>query len=180
MTTIAAAIERLETVLERREGFGIGTNTAVTTLTGGLACATDEGHWHHETDLAAAMGGTGGAPSPGVLLRAAFGSCMAMSYRLRAARHGVEVTSIRVTVETDSELAGMLLVDADPPPGYTAIRYHVEVESPSPEADVLAVLDEGDQLSPVLDALVRTNAVSRTTSVNRTTPLTTPLTTVEG
>ena len=56
-----------------------------------------------------ALGGDGSAPSPSVLVRAALGSCMAMTYRLRAARAGVELTSVRVTVETDSELAGMLL-----------------------------------------------------------------------
>ena len=54
-----------------------------------------------------------------------------MCYQLRAAEHGVELTSVRVTVETDSELRGMLQCDAAAPPGFTEIRYHVEVESPA-------------------------------------------------
>ena len=98
-------------------------------------------------------------------MRAALGSCLAMMYQLRAARHGVELTSIRVLVETDSEIAGMLLCDTASPPGYTGIRYHVEIESRAADADVLRIIDEGDALSPLLDVFARVNAVQRTTSI---------------
>jgi uncharacterized OsmC-like protein len=98
-------------------------------------------------------------------MRAALGSCMAMSYRLRAARHGIELRSIRVTVEADSELAGMLSCDASAPPGYTEIRYHVDVESSAPPDEVMRIIDEGDRLSPLLDVLTRTNATRRSTSI---------------
>ncbi|MDP9463899.1 MAG: OsmC family protein, partial [Actinomycetota bacterium] len=138
---------------------------SVTTLPAGLRCSPEEGRWHQESDLPGSLGGSGAAPTPGVLLRAALGSCMAMSYQLRAAKHGVALTSIRVTVEADSELAGMLLCDASAPPGYTELRYHVDVESPAPAADVLRVIDEGDQLSPLLDVFTRSNTIRRTTSI---------------
>ena len=87
-----------------------------------------------------------------------------MTYRLRAARHGVDLTPVRVSVEADSELAGMLLCDAAAPPGYTEVRYHVEVESPDDPARVRAILDEGDRLSPLLDVFV---ASSRRTAPPR-------------
>jgi uncharacterized OsmC-like protein len=163
--TISNAIERLESVLTRRSDFGVGTAQSVTTLSAGLSCTTEEGPWHIASDLPEALGGGGGAPTPGVLVRAALGSCMAMSYRLRAAKHGVELTSIRVTVEADSELAGMLSCDASAPPGYSEVRYHVEVESPAPPDDVRRVIDEGDQLSPLLDVFTRTTTMRRTTSI---------------
>ena len=59
------------------------------------------------------------------------GACLAMGYQLRAAEHGIELTSVRVTVETDSEMCGMLQCDAAAPPGFTEIRYCVELESPA-------------------------------------------------
>jgi uncharacterized OsmC-like protein len=90
---------------------------------------------------------------------------MAMSYRLRAAKHGVELTSLRVTVEADSELAGMLLVDAPAPPGFTEVRYHVEIESPASPDEVARIIDEGDRLSPLLDVLSRANALRRSMSI---------------
>ncbi len=88
-----------------------------------------------------------------------------MGYRLRAAKLDVELTSIRVTVETDSELAGLLLPDAAAPPGYTEVRYHVEIESPAPADDVRRVIEEGDRLSPMLDVFTRTNTIHRTMSI---------------
>jgi uncharacterized OsmC-like protein len=168
VNTIATAIDRLESALSRRADFGQSTNHSVTTLREGLCCSTEEGSWNIDSDLPQSLGGTGSAPSPGVLVRAALGSCLAMMYQLRAAKHGVELTSIRVVVEADSEIAGMLLCDTASPAGYTAIRYHVDIETPAPNADVLRVIDEADQLSPLLDVFTRANTVQRTTSIRAT------------
>ena len=162
---IGRAVERLEAAVVGRPGFGVGTSHSVTTLREGLRCTTVEGEWSTDADLRPAIGGGGSAPTPNVLMRAALGSCMAMTYRLRAARHGVELTSVRVSVEADSELAGMLLCDAAAPPGYTEVRYHVEVDSPDDPARVLAILDEGDRLSPLLDVFSRANTMRRTTEI---------------
>jgi uncharacterized OsmC-like protein len=162
---IANSIERLERALASRPGFGIGTWRGVTTLTDGLRCTTEDGPWRIEADLTDRLGGSDSAPSPSALVRAALGSCVAMCYRLRAAKHGVPLASVRVTVETDSALAGMLQPDSGEAPGFRAIRYHVEVESTAPIDDVLRVIDEGDRLSPVLDDLSRANRAERTVEV---------------
>jgi uncharacterized OsmC-like protein len=165
VNTIANAIERLEVAVERRTGFGVKTTRSVTTVIDGLRCSTEEGRWRTDSDLPAALGGSGASPTPSVLLRAALGSCMAMSYRLRAAKHGVELTSLRVTVEADSELAGMLLVDASVPAGFTEVRYHIEIESPASPDEVARIIDEGDRLSPLLDVFSRANALRRSMSI---------------
>ena len=165
---IGAAIERVEAAVVRRAGFGVGTSHSVTTLQDGLRCSTSEGSWTVESDMSPTFGGGASAPTPSVLLRAALGSCMAITYRMRAARYGVELTSVRVTVETDAELAGMLFCDSSAPPGYAEVRYHVEVDSPDDADRVLAILDEGDRLSPVLDVFSRATTVRRTTDVRQT------------
>jgi uncharacterized OsmC-like protein len=161
---IAAAVTRLETAAERRIGFGRATNTASITLVDGLRCCSEEGAWSIDTDLPSSLGGSGSAPTPGVLLRAALGSCLAMGYRLRAARRGIAVRSIRVTVESDSEIDGMLRTTSTAPPGFTAIRYHVELDTSAPAEDIEALVDEADRLSPVLDAIGRANPVHRSLS----------------
>ena len=132
----------------------------------GLRCSTEAGAWTIETDLHPALGGDGSAPSPSVLLSAALGACLAMGYQMRAAEEGIELTSVRVTVETDSELRGMLLCDAAVPPGFTDIRYRVELESPARTTDLERMADLADRLSPVLDALTRANRVQRTIAIN--------------
>jgi uncharacterized OsmC-like protein len=162
---IGEAVQRLEAALARRADFGHSTSRSVTTVVDGLRCRTEEGPWRIETDLPAVLGGGDAASTPSVLARAALGSCMAMMYVLRAARHGVELTSVTVQIETDSEIAGMLVCGTPSPAGFREIRCHVEVESPADEASVRRILDEADSLSPVLDMFGRANAVRRTTSI---------------
>ncbi|HEX4980880.1 MAG TPA: OsmC family protein [Ilumatobacteraceae bacterium] len=162
---IGAAVTRLEAAVERRTGFGRATNTASITLVDGLRCCSEEGAWSIDTDLPTGLGGSGSAPTPGVLLRAALGSCLAMGYRLRAARRGIPVRSIRVTVESDSEIDGMLRATSTAPPGFTAIRYHVELDTSAPAETIEALVDEADQLSPILDAVGRANPLRRSLSI---------------
>lgn len=162
---VAAALGRLHSALAGRPGFGRSASTSVSVLGAGLRCETAERSWRIVSDLSAALGGEGAAPSPATLVRAALGACLAMSYRLQAAERGIELTSVRVTVETESELCGMLVGGADAPPGFTAVRYHVDIETPAPRSEIEHLLEVGDQLSPVLDMLTRAHVVARTTSI---------------
>lgn len=164
---VAAALARLHGAMAKRPGVGHSTRTSVSTLVGRLQCSTTEGSSVIESDLPPALGGEAAAPSPTALMRAALGACLAMTYRLRAAELGIELTTVRVTVESESELCGMLDPDADAPPGFTALRYRVEIESPAPERDVELIVEVGDRLSPVLDMLTRPHAVARTLSIER-------------
>jgi uncharacterized OsmC-like protein len=163
---IAEALERLNGTLGRRSDFGHHTGSSVTTLVEGLRCETVSGRWTVASDLGPAFGGEGSAPTPSALLSAALGACLAMGYQLRAAETEIELTSVRVTVDTDSELRGMLQRDAAVPPGFTEIRYRVELESPARRSDIERIVDLADRLSPVLDALTRGNRVRRTVSIN--------------
>lgn len=163
---IADALKRLNGALAHRPDFGHHTGSTVTTLVEGLRCSTEAGGWTIASDLRPGMGGEGSAPTPTVLLSSALGACLAMGYQLRAAEHGIELSSVRVTVETDSELGGMLQCDAAAPPGFTEIRYRVELESPARTSDIEQIVELADRLSPVLDALTRVNRVQRTVSIN--------------
>ncbi len=161
---IAPALERLR-ALSGRPGFGHSTKTSASTLVGDLRCETTEGASLIESDLPTALGGDDSAPTPSALIRAALGACLAMGYRLRAAELGIELTTVRVTVESESELRGMLDAAADVPPGLTALRYHVEIDSPAAQRDVVRVIELGDRLSPVLDMLTRPLDIERSVAI---------------
>jgi uncharacterized OsmC-like protein len=164
---IAAALERLNGVLANKPGLGHATSTSVSTLDIGLCCSTSERSHEIAVDMAPAFGGDGSAPNPVTRLRAALGACLAIGYRMHAAERGIELTSVRVTVEADSDVRGMLDPEACAPPGFTALRYRVEIESPSPADEVEHVVELADRLSPVLDALMRPQAIPRTVSITR-------------
>lgn len=75
-----------------------------------------------ETDMPAAVGGAGSAPSPGWYLRAAVAACVTSLAAMRAAQLGW--TGFRCDVEVDSESddRGILGVDASVPGGPLSMR----------------------------------------------------------
>lgn len=163
---IRRSLVRLERAIARRQGFGHVTQSSTTTCAAALQCAAREADHLVRADLPRGLGGTDGAPSPGALLRAGLGSCLAMGYRLRAARHDIPLDGIVVTVDTDSVLAGMLDPTQAHPPGFTGIRVHVRLDSPAPDRDLQALIDEADRLSPVLDVVSRPNPIERSIRLN--------------
>lgn len=162
---ISVALDRAESAVRKRPSVGIGTERSISTITDGLRCTSEEGEFRFETDLGVALGGDGSGPSPGVLGRAALGSCLAIGYQMRAARLGVELTALTVEIEADYDIAGMLSMESAARPGYQEVRYHVTVETSAPEADVLRVLDEGDILSPYRDVFAGVTPMRRTVSI---------------
>ena len=164
-SSIASSLERLEAVARKRPEFARDTYHSVTTLVDGLQCRSEERGWQVQSDLPATIGGAGSGPTPGMLGRAALGSCLAMGYKLHAERLGVQLTSIQIEVEADSDDAGMLFLDSEARPGYSEVRYHVDIVSPEPEELVLKVLDEGDALSPYRDVFSQSTPMQRTTSI---------------
>ena len=163
--SLSAALDRLENVVTKHPSVGAGTERSISTITDGLRCTSEEGAFRFETDLPDNMGGDGSGPSPGVLGRAALGSCLAMGYQMRAARLGVDLASLSVEVEADFDVVGMLSMESAARPGYSEVRYHVRVESSAPEADILRVLDEGDVLSPYRDVFSARTPLTRTISI---------------
>jgi uncharacterized OsmC-like protein len=162
---IQSALSRMEATVAKRPAFGEGTETSVSTVAGGLRCTSEEGSWTFETDLPDTLGGSGTAPSPGVLGRAALGSCLAIGYQMSAARLGVPVSSITVEIAAAYDIAGMLTLDSEARPGYSDVRYHVSVASSAPEADIMQVLDEGDALSPYRDVFSAPTPMTRSVTI---------------
>jgi len=158
---------RIEGIVAKRPEVGTDPDVSVTTLTSGLKCTSVEGDWTVESDLPAVLGGTGAAPGPGALMRASLGGCLAMGYKVRASLLGVAVDSVSVTVTSHAALVGHLDLTSEQRPGYDEIQYHVELCSDASDADLARVMDEGDQLSPLLDAIANLNNMRRTVEVHR-------------
>ena len=169
---IATALGRLRAALDSRPELGrANVSTAVADLSDGVRCVVREKAWRVESDLAAPLGGDGAAPSPAALVRAALGACLAMGYQLRAAEAGIALDAVRVTVESESDVRGLLGPATSQRPGFTALRYHVEVDSPASAAELNRLIELGDLHSPVLDMLTRPHTVTRSVSLGPLTPV---------
>ena len=108
------------------------------------------------TDMVASVGGTGSAPSPGWLLRAAEASCVATLIAMRAAMLGVRLTSVEVTVDSESDDRGLLGMDDSVPAGPLSGRVIVRIAGDGVDASTLDTIARwGVKHCPVCDALER-------------------------
>jgi uncharacterized OsmC-like protein len=142
-------LDRNAKALEMRPGIGRGTAVTKVRLDDGLACEVEDGPWKLRVDMSSKAGGAGSAPNPGVLGRAALGSCLAMNYARMAARKGLPLDSIEVEVQADYDsryeygLSGRN-------PGYKQVRCVARVASPAPAGEVRQALEEAHEFTTYL------------------------------
>ena len=106
------------------------------------------------TDMPAAVGGGGAAPSPGWFLRAAVAACVTSLAVMRAAQLGIEGFSCEVEVDSESDDRVILGLDASVPGGPLSMRVGVRMTGAS--ADRLAeVAHWAVDHCPVSDAVRR-------------------------
>lgn len=164
---IRTFIDRSIKALELRPSMGHHTAVSKTRVVDGLHCEIEEGRWKLSADLSEKAAGSGKGPDPGVLARAALGSCLAMGYVMWAAYREVPLESVEVEVQADFD-AGAQYGVGDAPPGYTEVRYIVTIGSPAPEDDVMRIVEETEKRSPYFDVFTREQKVVRSVRINAT------------
>jgi uncharacterized OsmC-like protein len=147
--------ERKARALHRRPELARGAGyTRVRLPEAGLACQVegDDGQVRGDlrVDLAPADGGTGTAAGPGDLLRASLGACLAMDYRLWAARLDVPIGAVEIDLTVEFDARGALLAETDIRPGWRRLTCAVTIHSAAPAADVARVVDVANARCPVL------------------------------
>lgn len=151
---IRTAVERGIEAMKLRSTLGRGTAVTTARLGDGLAVAIEDGRWRLAADMSERAGGSGGAPDPGVLGRAALASCLAVGYAMWAARLGVPLRDLSVSVEADYDVRGELGV-TDDSPSYSEVRCKVRIDSPAARSDLEALVEITERHSPYLDLFRR-------------------------
>jgi uncharacterized OsmC-like protein len=165
MESISRAIATASEHLTEHPEAGSGTDAAATAVREeGLRFRVEGPKGEVITDMSKTVGGGATAPTPGWLLRAALASCDATAVAMDAAREGVELTALTVTVESESDFRGALGVDDSVPPGPSAVRVRIQLAAANATEDQLReIVQRAESRSPVHDAVVR--EVSMTTEV---------------
>jgi uncharacterized OsmC-like protein len=103
-----------------------------------------------DTDMPKGVGGTASAPPPGWMLRAALASCTGTVIVMRAAKLGVKLDKLDVTVESESDNRGMLGLDDRVSAALSGFRTRVFIraENAAP-AELEAIVRWADAHSPV-------------------------------
>jgi uncharacterized OsmC-like protein len=109
-----------------------------------------------ETDMPAAVGGSGSLPGPGWFFRAAMAACVASLATMRAAQLGRAGFGCEVDVDSESDDRGILGVDRSVPGGPLSVRIRVRMVAGNLRLDELEELAVwAVEHCPVSDAVRR-------------------------
>lgn len=125
--------------------------TAVASLKGGLAFTVSGPKGEAvATDMPNAIGGGGGVPQPGWLLRAALASCTGTVIAMRAAQLGITLDRLEVNVDSESDNRGLLGLDENVSAALSNLRTVVNVRAANAShGDLKALVQWGNAHSPV-------------------------------
>jgi uncharacterized OsmC-like protein len=156
--------EQQTRVLKRHPSLGKASVQSSVKLVATTACEFRRGGRVMLVDLPLEEGGTDSGPTPGDLMRASLGACMAMSYRSWAARLGIDLRSVEVDVTCEFDARGQLGIDDEVPVGWERLLLEVRIVSAAAASDVRRVVEVADRLSPMLanlsSAIARAHALT--------------------
>jgi uncharacterized OsmC-like protein len=155
--SIRSAVEEASRYLTKHPEAAAATDAAATAVREeGLRFRVEGPNGNLSSDMSKTVGGGATAPTPGWLLRAALASCDATLVAMEAARDGVELTGLEVTVDSESDFRGVLGVDDSVQPGPLAVRVRIQLASSNASQDQLReIVERAETRSPVRDALAR-------------------------
>jgi uncharacterized OsmC-like protein len=128
---IRAAMDNVARMIAENPGKARARNAPATaTLTGGLKFAVAGPNGEATvTDMPKGIGGGNDGVAPGWLLRAALASCTGTVIAMRAARLGIELTELAVTVESHSDNRGMLGLDDSVSAALSGLQMRVAIKA---------------------------------------------------
>jgi uncharacterized OsmC-like protein len=154
-----------ETLRAHPEKAGAKYAPATATLASGLKCrVTGPSGEQIETDMPPALGGAGSGPNPGWFFRASLAACCSTVIAAQAARLGIDLTKLEVTVEGEGDNRGMLGLDAAISAGHSALHTSVRISGRNATDEQLNELVQWAALHSPVGCTVR-DAPTNTLSV---------------
>jgi uncharacterized OsmC-like protein len=149
-TEIRKAIETLGTAFSADPAKARAKNAPATAkLTEGLHCEVTGPYGARiVTDMPPAMGGAATGPNPGWFLRAALASCTTTAIAMRAAKLGIKLDELELTVETESDARGLLGI-GDVSAALAGVRTKVRIRGDASPQALRELVQWGDAHSPV-------------------------------
>jgi len=130
------------------EGFAVDGSTEALENAG----ETTTRRFTFRSDWPREAGGRDSGPTPGELVLAALGACLASTYATQAATGGVDIDELEVNLEAEVDLRGGLEV-APVRPGVRGVRATVAVRSEADDRALEALGQAVRRTSPIYDTL---------------------------
>ena len=106
-----------------------------------------------EIDEPEKLGGTDMGPNPVELLLSSLGGCLTVVITTFSDQFGVQLRDLRIRVEGDIDPDGFMGKNSSVRPGVLEIRYHVDIDSPSPKERVDELMRHVEKVCPIKDTL---------------------------
>ena len=157
---IAAAMQRVESVLKRRPEVGLHDDAPATARweSGTRVVSSHANGTRLVTDMPTELGGSGEQVTPGWLFRAGLASCLATRIAMGAAVAGFELAMLEVLASSRSDARGIFgMSEASGEPvcaGPRDIQVLVRIAAPGVSPERLRILiEESNRCSPVSAAV---------------------------
>jgi uncharacterized OsmC-like protein len=104
------------------------------------------------------------APTPVELVLSGLASCLTAGVAAIAQRRGIQLHSVRASLEADMDIQGILGIDDEVRNGFGAIRVHFDIRADASEDDIKALVAQSQKRSAVFDIV--TNPTNVFVTVN--------------
>ena len=104
------------------------------------------------------------APTPVELVLSGLASCLMAGVAAVAQRRGIQLRSVKATLEGDMDIHGILGIDGDVRNGFGSIRVHFDISADASEEEMKALVAQSQKRSAVFDIV--TNPTNVFVTVN--------------
>ena len=104
------------------------------------------------------------APTPVELVLSGLASCLTAGVAAVAQRRGIQLHSVKASLEADMDIYGILGIDDDVRNGFGSIRVHFDIRADASEDDIKALVAQSQKRSAVFDII--TNPTNVFVTVN--------------
>jgi uncharacterized OsmC-like protein len=99
------------------------------------------------------------APTPVEIVLSGLASCLTAGVAAVAQRRGIQLESVKATLEADMDIQGILGIDDDVRNGFGAIRVHFDIHADASEDDIKALVAQSQKRSAVFDIITNPSSV---------------------
>ena len=103
-------------------------------------------------------------PTPVEFVLVGLGACLTAGIAAVAQNRGIQLNSVKATIEGDMDILGILGADPEVRNGFNDIRVHFDIDADASPAEIEALVAQSQKRSTVYDSL--TNPVAITVEVN--------------
>jgi uncharacterized OsmC-like protein len=97
--------------------------------------------------------------TPAEIVLAALASCLTAGVATVATNRGVQLRSVKATVEAGMDLQGILGIDGDVRNGFDTINVTYDIDADAPRADIEAIVAQSQKRSAVFDVVANPTTV---------------------